>query len=198
MLFIHETFLVHKMNTFKNCKEVKHITIMIIDDFLSYVIFDQQLKITFRKSSGPLSKNPLPRFYSLLPPLQIQKVQVPLFANIENFSGSPPAERGKGHCGSCTPLFEVAKTELLGGFILCSPRVHYVKSVRIRSFSGPYFPAFGLKTEIYELNLHIQSKCGKIRTRKTPNTDTFYAVVVHMFSYARNLNLNYLSDLSNE
>ena len=26
---------------------------------------------------------------------------------------------------------------------------HYVKSVRIRRFSGPYFPAFRLNTEIY-------------------------------------------------
>ena len=42
------------------------------------------------------------------------------------------------------------------------------KSVRIRSFSGPYFPAFG--------SLLIQSKCRKIRTRKTPNRDTFHAV----------------------
>ena len=46
---------------------------------------------------------------------------------------------------------------------------HCVKNVRIRSFSGPYFPAFGL-------NSRIQSECGKIRTRKTPNTDTFYAM----------------------
>ena len=55
---------------------------------------------------------------------------------------------------------------------------HYqcVKSVRIRSFSGPYFPAFGLKMEIYGVNLRIQSECGKIWTRKTPNTDTFHAV----------------------
>ena len=28
------------------------------------------------------------------------------------------------------------------------------------------------------LSLCIQSECGKIRTRKTPNTDTFYAVVI--------------------
>ena len=56
--------------------------------FLSYVIFDQQLKITFRKSSGPPEK--------IHSPLKIQIVQVlPLFANIENFSG-PPAERGGG------------------------------------------------------------------------------------------------------
>ena len=29
------------------------------------------------------------------------------------------------------------------------PILHYVKSARIQSFSGPYFPAFGLNTEIY-------------------------------------------------
>ena len=42
-----------------------------------------------------------------------------------------------------------------------------MKSIRIRSFSGPYFPAFGL---------NIQSTCEKIRTRKTPNTDTSCSV----------------------
>ena len=39
---------------------------------------------------------------------------------------------------------------------------HCVKCVRIRTYSGPYFPSLGL--------------CGNIRTRITPNTDTFYAV----------------------
>ena len=43
-------------------------------------------------------------------------------------------------------------------------------------FSGPYFPAFGLNTEIYGVSLRIQSECKKIWPRKTPNTDTFYAV----------------------
>ena len=33
---------------------------------------------------------------------------------------------------------------------------------------------FRIWTEYGEI--HIQSKCGKIRTRKTPNTDTFHAV----------------------
>ena len=61
--------------------------------------------------------------------------------------------------------------------ILKSCRVHYVKSVRIRSFFGLYFPAFGLNTDRYGVSLRIHSECGKIRTRKTPNTDTFYAVV---------------------
>ena len=31
--------------------------------------------------------------------------------------------------------------------------------------SGPYFPAFGLNTEIYFVSLLIQSECRKIRTR---------------------------------
>ena len=30
---------------------------------------------------------------------------------------------------------------------------------------GPYFPVFGLNTEIYEVNLRIQSECKKIRTK---------------------------------
>ena len=56
--------------------------------------------------------------------------------------------------------------------------IHYVKGVRIQSYSGPYFPAFGLNTERYSVSLCIQSECGKIRTRITPNSDTFYAVTV--------------------
>ena len=35
-----------------------------------------------------------------------------------------------------------------------------------RVFSDPYFPAFGMNTGIYRVNLRIQSKYGKIRTRK--------------------------------
>ena len=41
---------------------------------------------------------------------------------------------------------------------------HYLKSVGIRSFLGPYFPTFGLKTEIYSVNLRIQCEFWKIRT----------------------------------
>ena len=33
---------------------------------------------------------------------------------------------------------------------------HYVKCVQIRSFFGPYFPVFGLNTEIYYVNLRVQ------------------------------------------
>ena len=37
------------------------------------------------------------------------------------------------------------------------------------------FPAFGLDTERY--SVRIQSKCSKMLTRKTVNTDTFHAVL---------------------
>ena len=53
---------------------------------------------------------------------------------------------------------------------------HCVKSVRIQSYSGPHFPAFGLNTERYRVSFRIQSECGKMRIRITPNTDTFHAV----------------------
>ena len=49
---------------------------------------------------------------------------------------------------------------------------HWVKSVPFRSYSGPYFPAFGLNTKRYSVSLRIRSECGKIRTRITPNTET--------------------------
>ena len=61
-----------------------------------------------------------------------------------------------------------------------------MKSVRIGSYSGPYFPAFGLNTERYSIYLRIQSEYGRIRTRLAPNTDPFYAVEVsdelHLFT----------------
>ena len=59
--------------------------------------------------------------------------------------------------------------------------IHCVKSVHIRSFSGPYFPAFGLNKDRFSASLRIQFKCEKIRTIKTPNTDTLYAVIITTF-----------------
>ena len=50
-----------------------------------------------------------------------------------------------------------------------------VKSIRIRSYSGPHFPAFGQNTERYSASIRIQSECGRIRTRISPSTNTFYA-----------------------
>ena len=61
--------------------------------------------------------------------------------------------------------------------VMFSFGLHCMRSVCTRSFSGTYFPAFGLNTERYGVSLCIQSKCGKIWIRKTLNTDVFYAVL---------------------
>ena len=72
--------------------------------------------------------------------------------------------------------------------------IYCVKSVRICSYSGPHFPAFGLNTERYKVSLHIQSKCGTMWTRIIQNKDIFQAVIttfsiaqvcfqLHYFSY---------------
>ena len=37
---------------------------------------------------------------------------------------------------------------------------HCVKSVRIRSYSGPHFPAFGLNTEYLSVFSPNAGKCG--------------------------------------
>ena len=55
------------------------------------------------------------------------------------------------------------------------------ESERIRSYSGPYFPAFRLNTERHSVSLRTQSECGKIWTRITSNTDSFYAVRILAF-----------------
>ena len=51
-----------------------------------------------------------------------------------------------------------------------------MESVRIQSFSGPYFPAFGLSMEIYRVNVRIQSELRENTDQKIPNTATFDAV----------------------
>ena len=48
-----------------------------------------------------------------------------------------------------------------------------MKSVCIRSFTGPYFPAFGLNAGDTEYSVRMR----EIQARKTPNTDTFHAVI---------------------
>ena len=49
---------------------------------------------------------------------------------------------------------------------------HYVKSVQIRGFYGPYFPVFGLNTGIFSPNT------GKYGPEKTLYLDTFHAARV--------------------
>ena len=54
--------------------------------------------------------------------------------------------------------------------------IRCVRSVRIWSYSGLYFPTFGLDMERYGVE-----KCSKIRTRTTPNKGTFHAVITLPF-----------------
>ena len=60
-----------------------------------------------------------------------------------------------------------------GGNRLKSKRNHFVKSIQIRSFSGPYFSVFGMNEHG---DLPRKSPCEKIQTRKTPYLDNFCAV----------------------
>ena len=53
VLFFHETFLVYKLETFTNCKEVKHIMIMIIA--IIYIFYLMRYLINSWKL---LSENP--------------------------------------------------------------------------------------------------------------------------------------------
>ena len=62
---------------------------------LSYVIFDLQLKITFRKSSDPPEK--IHFLFFTYSPLEIEKVQVPLFWPTLKIFQASPVERGGHH-----------------------------------------------------------------------------------------------------
>ena len=52
-----------------------------------------------------------------------------------------------------------------------------MKSAQIRSFFWLVFSRIGVNTERYGVSLRIQSKCGEIKTRVTPNTNTFTLVL---------------------
>ena len=80
--------------------------------------------------------------------------------------------KGKLHFCCC-----FIKTKDLSTLTCCN-LLHCEKIANIRSFPGPYFPAFELNKETYSVSLRIQSLGGKIRTRKTPNMDTFHVVLL--------------------
>ena len=50
--------------------------------------------------------------------------------------------------------------------------IKHVKIVRIRSFSSPHFPAFGLNTKIYRVNLHT-GKLWKNKDQKNSEYEHF-------------------------
>ena len=53
------------------------------------------------------------------------------------------------------------------------------KESKYGAFSGPFFSVFGLDTEIYGVNLRIQSEYRKIRTRKNTVLGHFLRSVTH-------------------
>ena len=90
MLLIHEKFLVYKLETLKNCKEVKYIMIMIIavtciffilcDIWSTVVDYFQKISPTPEKIHSPFFTHSPP------PPAKNKKITSPsFFANIENF-----------------------------------------------------------------------------------------------------------------
>ena len=90
MLFIHEKFLVYKLEIFKNFKEVKHMIMIIAIIFIFFILCDiwSTVENYFQNILRTPWKNPLPPSYSL-PPKNLKIASPPLFANIENFLGSP-------------------------------------------------------------------------------------------------------------
>ena len=76
------------------------------------------------------------------------------------------------------PKFPISTTAFHTLFEHLDVFLHTLREKCPYSVFFPYCPAFGLNTERYSACLWIQSECGKIWTRKTPNTDTFHAVTV--------------------
>ena len=82
-----------------------------------------------------------------------------------------------GFCMKCNSGLKSVKVKQQG-----HQRQHFLwltldkKFPKDEVFYGPYFPVFGVNTNIYSVNLRIQSKYGKIRTKKTLYFDTFHAV----------------------
>ena len=57
------------------------------------------------------------------------------------------------------------------------------------SYLGLFWSAFSsIRTEFsylkIRISLHIQSECGKMRTRITPNTDTFYIMSISVLDFS--------------
>ena len=92
-----------------------------------------------------------------------------------NYSCFPSANYDFPQVSTIGPiLFNLCVDDILS----ITPNNTLPENVCIRSYYGPCVPAFGLNTKRYSVSLRIQSECGKIQTRITPNTDTFYAVII--------------------
>ena len=67
---------------------------------------------------------------------------------------------------------------------------------KYRVFSDPYFHAFGLNMERYEVSLRIQFECGKIRTRKNSFFGHFHAKFSTRKKLKSKYNINYRYDIN--
>ena len=103
------------------------------------------------------------------------------------YKGTPTQVFSCGYCKNFQNSFFLQNISSSCFFIVKynQAKGHCVKSVRIRSFSGPYFPAFGLSTGLNteRVSLRTQSECRKLRTRKTLNAETFQAVNLSQNNY---------------
>ena len=77
--------------------------------------------------------------------------------------------------------------------ITSEQNVHCVKSVRIRSYSGPHFPVFRLNTKRYGVSLRIQSKCGKNADQNNSEFEHFLHCGNNQKKFCLNIKIGVLS-----
>ena len=97
MLFIHETFLVYKLETFNNFKQVKHIMIMIIAIiYIFFILCDiwSTVENCFQKIFSPPPEKIHSCLFTHSPPKN-QKVKVPSFCQNWKFFRLPLQRRGE-------------------------------------------------------------------------------------------------------
>ena len=94
----------------------------------------------------------------------------------------------------------------IGGGNSNKPKLNYcVKSVRIRSYSGPYFSRIfphsdwiWTETCISPYSVRMWENAGKMRTTITPNTDSFYGVQYKQLYQDNQLNEEHICDEESE
>ena len=76
---------------------------------------------------------------------------------------------------------ELLLTDKFRHYFPLNATLHCLKSARIRSYSGPYFPAFGQNTERYSVSLRIQSKMRESTDQNNSEYGHFLCIVLHWF-----------------
>ena len=71
-----------------------------------------------------------------------------------------------------------------------------MKNVRIRSFSAPYFPVFGLNRAIYEVDHRVQSEYRKTRISKNSVFGLFSRIAYYLMEIIFGHLLNVLFTLN--